>query len=289
MNVALRWSGCLGALLLFFGVCQAAGPAAPPEPNPQKIECAFYPVPEEFSMLSGVLAHSNGKVYLAGSYHVARLYEVDLATKDVRIVARMTSQAEEGGGPALKDPVLRGDLGDGEYPETKWKFAQDKIHTPLHEGSDGRVYGATHTKAEEPAWTRSYPGGHFFAYDPKTGEVLDWGKPVFKGRPDVNVGLSRGACTADGRASRAAQADGLPRRRTPNTEHRTPNAEVRTRAPKPETRNPREPGRRGGCGDARTVSGPWQVVAPRSCGRRLKSAVGGGRTLRSPGPICPAA
>ncbi|MFW6158864.1 MAG: hypothetical protein ACOC8E_05850, partial [Planctomycetota bacterium] len=49
------------------------------------------------------------------------------------------------------------------------------IHAQLHEGRDGRVYGATHTHVEDANSTRKYPGGHWFAYDPKTDATEDLG------------------------------------------------------------------------------------------------------------------
>jgi len=144
-------------------------------PNSTTVEVAFHPLPEGKAIFSAILAHSNGKVYVGGCYNVARLIEFDPKTRAMRVVARMTSRAIEGGGPDLKDPVLLGDLGPGRFPQTRWKFAQDKIHTQLLEGRDGRVYGATHTKVENADATRSYPGGHWFAYDPKTGKTEDLG------------------------------------------------------------------------------------------------------------------
>ena len=148
---------------------------ATPEPNLTEVPVEVYPLPEGKTVFSAILAHSNGKVYIGASYNVARLIEFDPKTKAMKVVARMTSRALESGGPDLKDPVLKGDRGDGEFPQTKWKSAQDKIHTQLHEGRDGRVYGATHCRVENPGSTRSYGGGHWFAYDPKTGATEDLG------------------------------------------------------------------------------------------------------------------
>jgi len=108
-------------------------------PNPTTVEVEFHPLPEGKAIFSAILAHSNGKVYVGGCYNVARLIEFDPKTRAMRVVARMTSRALEGGGPDLKDPVLLGDLGPGRFPQTRWKFAQDKIHTQLLEGRDGRV------------------------------------------------------------------------------------------------------------------------------------------------------
>ena len=63
---------------------------------------------------------------------------------------------------------------------------QSKIHTKFGEGKDGRIYFATH--AEERfnyarfATGEGYPGSHYMAYDPKTGQVQDFGiGPRFEG------------------------------------------------------------------------------------------------------------
>lgn len=161
--------------------CTSAGPGAPQladtptAPSTQTVACDFYPLVESKVIWYGLLAHSNGKIYAGLNYHIAALAELDPATGKSRIVARMTSQAIDAGGEKVTDPTLAGDLGAGPFPETEWKFSQDKIHTQLHEGRDGRVYGATHVKVEEPNSTRKYGGGHFFAYDPKTGKTEDFG------------------------------------------------------------------------------------------------------------------
>lgn len=63
---------------------------------------------------------------------------------------------------------------------------QSKIHTKFGEGKDGRIYFATH--AEERfnyarfATEEGYPGSHYMAYDPRTGQVQDFGiGPRFEG------------------------------------------------------------------------------------------------------------
>jgi hypothetical protein len=165
--------------------CATAPAPSPPEPNPQRIPVEFIPItvpddaeqtlPRRFHVFYAVLAHSNGKVYIGTNYHVARLVEFDPARRTFRVVATMTSRALHGGGPDLEDPTLRGDLGAGQFPMTRWTHAQDKIHAQLHEGRDGRVYGATHVKVEKLNRTRAYPGGHWLAYDPATGKTEDLG------------------------------------------------------------------------------------------------------------------
>lgn len=181
----------LPILLVALGLAMAAGCrtadgaaaeklrwAAPPgEANPNLVEVEFHPLigPARGHIFYAVLAHSNGKVYAGACYSVARLVELDPKTGTLRVVARMTSHALYGGGPELENPTLLGDGGAGEFPATRWAHAQDKIHGCLHEGKDGRIYGGTHTKVEEPNATRTYPGGHWFAYDPQTEKVQDFG------------------------------------------------------------------------------------------------------------------
>jgi hypothetical protein len=179
------WS--LAGVCLLLG-CRTAAlrPGKPAvKPNPAAVPVEFHAIrvdrkdplqlPRYFGVYFGILAHSNGKVYVGTCYHVARLVEFDPQTATMRVVATMSSRARDGGGPHLKYPTLRGDLGTGSYPETRWTYAQDKIHTQLLEGKDGRVYGATHTKVEDPNKTRNYPGGHWFAYDPEAGKTEDLG------------------------------------------------------------------------------------------------------------------
>jgi len=175
----------LACLACIVGCAATPSLDAATQPNPQRLEVEFHPLvtpkdaklalPRRFSVFFGMLGHSNGKVYVGTCYHVARLVEFDPKTKQVRVVAMMSSRAQEGGGPKLKNPTLLGDLGTGTFPMTRWQFAQDKIHTQLIEGADGRVYGGTHTKIENADATRKYPGGHWFAYDPKTGVTEDLG------------------------------------------------------------------------------------------------------------------
>jgi sugar lactone lactonase YvrE len=61
---------------------------------------------------------------------------------------------------------------------------QGKIHTRVVEGEDGRIYGGTmmgghysHRVATYD-YPRSYPGGHLWVYDPRTGVTSDLGIPV---------------------------------------------------------------------------------------------------------------
>ena len=159
-------------------------PQASPKANPHTVPVDFHAMvvdkrdrltlPRSFQVFYGMLGHSNGKVYVGTNYNVARLAEFDPATRRCKVVAVMSSRASRGG-PKLEEPTLHGDLGTGQFPRNRWNLAQDKIHAQLHQGRDGRVYGATHTSVEHIDKTLSYPGGHWFAYDPKTGKTEDLG------------------------------------------------------------------------------------------------------------------
>lgn len=67
---------------------------------------------------------------------------------------------------------------------------QSKIHAKMGEGSDGRIYFATHggwwfdyARFGTP---EGYPGAHYMAYDPKSGHVQDFGiGPRYEG---INTG-----------------------------------------------------------------------------------------------------
>jgi hypothetical protein len=63
---------------------------------------------------------------------------------------------------------------------------QSKIHAKFGEGKDGRIYFATHGGLwfdyARFATQEGYPGSHYMAYDPKTGQVQDFGiGPRFEG------------------------------------------------------------------------------------------------------------
>ncbi len=67
---------------------------------------------------------------------------------------------------------------------------QSKIHAKFGEGKDGRIYFATHAGFwfgyARFATPEGYPGSHYMAYDPRTGQVRDFGiGPRFEG---VNTG-----------------------------------------------------------------------------------------------------
>jgi hypothetical protein len=63
---------------------------------------------------------------------------------------------------------------------------QSKIHAKFGEGTDGRIYYATHGgwwfDYARFATPEGYPGSHYMAYDPKSGKVVDFGiGPRFEG------------------------------------------------------------------------------------------------------------
>lgn len=72
-------------------------------------------------------------------------------------------------------------------PATNGHAAQGKIHFSLCPTSDGLLYGTTHATTPplgDAVWcpygmwddpVKSYPGGHMFRYNPRTGEALDFG------------------------------------------------------------------------------------------------------------------
>lgn len=60
-----------------------------------------------------------------------------------------------------------------------------KVHTPLCEGDDGKIYGATHMDISFPFWSsfydpHGYAGGHWFCYDPKSNTCTDLGLAISK-------------------------------------------------------------------------------------------------------------
>jgi hypothetical protein len=64
-------------------------------------------------------------------------------------------------------------VGAAIHDEGEGKAPQAKIHTQLVELSDGWVYGGTHLAENGDA--NSYPGGHWFRYDPRSHEMEDLG------------------------------------------------------------------------------------------------------------------
>jgi hypothetical protein len=59
------------------------------------------------------------------------------------------------------------------HDEGDWRIPQAKVHSHLVELSDGWVYGGTHLS--ENGDPKTYPGGHWFRYDPRSHKMEDLG------------------------------------------------------------------------------------------------------------------
>jgi hypothetical protein len=116
---------------------------------------------------AALLAASDGKVY-AGlachgcSGHLVFFDSVKDKMVDVGDLNRLTGEKGLGIGP------------------------QSKIHAKFGEGKDGRIYFATHGgwwfDYARFATQEGYPGSHYMAYDPRLGQVQDFGiGPRFEG------------------------------------------------------------------------------------------------------------
>jgi hypothetical protein len=73
--------------------------------------------------------------------------------------------------------------------------APGKIHTSIKQGYDGKMYFASHSANEGDSadYVRTFRGGHFYCYDPKTGVTTDLSAPDVgipnQGIMDVALGL----------------------------------------------------------------------------------------------------
>ncbi len=159
-------------------------PVSPHDLNETRVPVEFRPAPGDGVVYSGALLASDGRVYLGlcPGKKPAKLLAYDVVSGEWHTAAVMTSGALRGGPdggklPEGTSPVLLDEETEGLRPGNTWKHVQNKIHARLYEGPDGRIYGATHASVgnERPNNTRTYGGGHFFAYDPKTGETIDLG------------------------------------------------------------------------------------------------------------------
>jgi hypothetical protein len=152
--------------------------------NRRRVPIGFSPAPYNPVIYSGALLARDGRVYVGASRgkKPAKLLVYDPAENEWDVIATMTSGALRGGpdgnklDPGMK-PILLNEESEGLFPGNTWKHVQNKIHSRLYEGPDGRIYGATHTSVgnERPNNTRTYGGGHFFVYDPETEDVRDLG------------------------------------------------------------------------------------------------------------------
>jgi len=109
---------------------------------------------------SALLAASDGKVYAGLAYHGGdgHLVYYDPSADLVRDVGALT--------------VLCGEQGQRRGP-------QSKIHTRFGEGKDGRIYFATQYGLDfdfaRYSTPEGYPGGHWMAFDPRSGRTIDLG------------------------------------------------------------------------------------------------------------------
>ncbi len=139
---------------------KSAGEEAKPETR--VAPCKYYRIPAEYGVVSSydaLLATDDGKAYIGTSTytHPATLIELDRKTGKIRVVSDVGQVA----------------------PQDDLSFlTQSKIHTFLNLSANNDViYFGTHTG--EPDATlerpRMYFGGHFMAYDRKTGVTTDYG------------------------------------------------------------------------------------------------------------------
>lgn len=146
-------AGCLGAFVLA-GVLQGQARLC-------RVESRPLPEQEKWdSMFTALLAASDGRVYIGLDYHGAG---ANVALYD----------------PATDSMKLLGDMQELSGEKNLGREPQAKVHTQICEGSDGRIYFATHlsawynfAKISEP---EGLPGGHWAVYDPKTDRVTDLG------------------------------------------------------------------------------------------------------------------
>jgi len=112
---------------------------------------------------AALLAASDGKVYAGLAYHGSDGHLVYYDSKADRVVdvgnlTELTGESHLKRGP------------------------QSKIHSKFGEGKDGRIYYGTHAgwwwNYSRFATREGYPGGHWMAFDPRTGRVEDFGLGV---------------------------------------------------------------------------------------------------------------
>jgi len=156
-------AACSCALLAVPGAAQSA-----PQDRTVTVDSRFFP---GLGIMDGnwaaLKAATDGKVYVGLACHGCdgHLVYYDSHTDkmvDVGGLNELTGEAGLGLGP------------------------QSKIHAKFGEGTDGRIYFATHGgwwfEYGRFATPEGYPGSHYMAYDPRTGKAQDFGiGPRFEG------------------------------------------------------------------------------------------------------------
>jgi hypothetical protein len=126
-----------------------------------RVESRALPEQENWdSMFTALYAASDGRVYIGLNHHGAG---ANVAVYD----------------PAADSMRLLGDMRELTGEKNLGREPQAKVHTQICEGSDGKIYFATHlsawynfAKISEP---EGLPGGHWVVYDPKTDRLADLG------------------------------------------------------------------------------------------------------------------
>ena len=126
-----------------------------------RVESRALPEQEKWdSMFTALYAASDGKVYIGLDRHG---YGANVVVYD----------------PVADSMKLLGDMQELSGEKNLGREPQSKVHTQICEGSDGKIYFATHlsawynfAKISEP---EGLPGGRWVVYDPRTGRVTDLG------------------------------------------------------------------------------------------------------------------
>lgn len=164
---SLAVAGAIWFSTIYFFAAQAS-----PAPKTVTLDYRFFPgLAEMDGNWAALKAASDGKVYVGLACHGCDGHLVVYDSKHDRMVdaGNLTRLSGESGlhlGP------------------------QSKIHAKPGEGKDGRIYFATHGgwwfNYARFATPEGYPGAHYMAYDPGTGQIQDLGVgPRFEG---INTG-----------------------------------------------------------------------------------------------------
>ncbi len=142
-------------------ICLIIVPALAGQNKTCRVESRALPEQEKWdSMFTALLAASDGRVYIGLNCHGqgANVAVYDPATDSLRLLGDMQE--------------LSGEKNLGREP-------QAKVHTQICEGSDGKIYFATHLSAwfnfAKISEAEGLPGGHWVVYDPKTDHLTDLG------------------------------------------------------------------------------------------------------------------